>query len=129
VAHYARLINHLDTLVITKLDVLDQQEEIKVCTRYRYKGKLLDTFPPDIDVLAACEPEYKTLRGWKQRTAGIQDFDDLPSEAKDYLEFLSDLVKAEISVVSTGPDRTETIITSPRSKLQSWIALGVSASR
>jgi adenylosuccinate synthase len=129
VAHYARLINHLDTLVITKLDVLDELEEIKVCTGYRCKGQLLDTFPPDIDVLAACEPEYKTLRGWKQRTAGIQDFDELPSQAKDYLEFLSGLVKAEISVVSTGPDRTETIITSPRSKLQSWIALGVSASR
>jgi adenylosuccinate synthase len=121
VAGYARLINNLDTLVITKLDVLDELDEIKICTGYRYRGALLGAFPPDIDVLEACEPEYKTVRGWKRKTAGIKQVDDLPAAAKDYLKQLSDLVQAEISVVSTGPDRTETIITSPRSKLQNWI--------
>ncbi len=122
VVHYARLINHLDTLVITKLDVLDFLKEIKICTGYRYRGKLLDSFPPDIQVLEQCQPEYQTVPGWNQQTAGIQDFHELPSIAKDYLKRLSDLVQAEISVVSTGPDRKETIITSPRSRLQKWFA-------
>jgi len=122
VVHYARLINHLDTLVITKLDVLDSLKEIKICTGYRYKGRLLESFPPDIQVLEQCLPEYQTVRGWDKKTAGIQDFDELPSLAKDYLKRLSDLVQAEISVVSTGPDRKETIITSPRSRLQKWFS-------
>ncbi|HYK91136.1 MAG TPA: adenylosuccinate synthase [Acidobacteriota bacterium] len=123
VVHYARLINNLDTLVITKLDVLDELKEIKICTGYRYKGQLLDSFPPEIQVLRQCLPEYITVAGWNQRTAGIQKFEELPPLARDYLKRLSDLVQAEISVVSTGPDRTETIITSPNSKLQSWITL------
>ncbi len=123
VVHYARSINNLDTLVITKLDVLDELEEIRICTGYRYKGRLLDSFPPEIQVLEQCRPEYITMRGWRQRTAGIQEFDELPALAREYLERLSDLVQAEISVVSTGPDRTETIITSPNSKLQSWISI------
>jgi adenylosuccinate synthase len=123
VATYARLINSLDTLVVTKLDVLDALPEIKVCTAYRYHGKRLEGFPADMRVLEGCEPEYRTVRGWNQRTAGIQEFDELPMPAKDYLKLLSDLVKAEISLVSTGPDRTETIITSPRSRLQTLLPL------
>jgi adenylosuccinate synthase len=128
VVHYARLINSLDTLVITKLDVLDSLSEIKICTGYRYKGKFLESFPPEIQVLEKCQPEYLTVRGWHQRTAGIQDFAELPVLAQDYLKRLSDLVKAEISVVSTGPDRVETIITSPRARLNSWISLHDSSS-
>ena len=121
--HYARLINHLDTLVITKLDVLDTLKEIKICTGYRYKGKLLDSFPPDIQVLEQCQPEYVDVPGWNQRTEGVQEFDELPSVAQDYLKRLSDLVLAEISVVSTGPDRTQTIMPSPKSQLQRWLSL------
>ena len=122
VVHYARLINNLDTLVITKLDVLDPLAELQICKGYRYKGSLLESFPSEIDVLAECQPEYVTVRGWNTKTAGIQDFDDLPPLAKDYLNRISDLVRVEISVVSTGPDRTETIMTSPQSRLQSWIS-------
>lgn len=118
VVHYARLINSLASLMITKLDVLDPLEEIQICTGYRYKGKLLSTFPPEIQVLEQCRPEYATVPGWNQTTAGIQDFQELPVRARDYLHRISDLVGVEISVVSTGPDRTETIITSPDSSLQ-----------
>ena len=121
VAHYARLINNLDSLVVTKLDVLDTIPEIKICTGYRYKGELLDSFPPDIAVLEKCAPEYVAVPGWKQRTAGIRNFDELPALAKDYLKRVSDLVQTEISVISTGPDRAETIITSPDSRLHAWI--------
>jgi adenylosuccinate synthase len=89
VVHYARLINNLDTLVITKLDVLDPLAELKICKGYRYKGSLLESFPPEIDVLADCQPEYVTVPGWNTKTAGIQDFGDLPALAKDYLNRIS----------------------------------------
>jgi adenylosuccinate synthase len=122
VAHYARLINNLDSLVVTKLDVLDDLPEIRICTRYRYKGQLLDSFPPEIQVLEQCQPEYITVRGWKAKTAGICEFEELPELAKDYLKRLSDLVQAEISLISTGPDRKETImITTRDSRIHSWL--------
>jgi adenylosuccinate synthase len=111
----------LDTLVVTKLDVLDTLPEIGICTGYRYKGSLLTAFPPEIRVLEQCRPQYTVVRGWNQKTAGIQNIEDLPVLARDYLDRVSDLVQAEISVVSTGPDRTETIITSPDSRLNRWI--------
>lgn len=123
VARYARLINNLDTFVVTKLDVLDTLKEIPICTGYRHKGTLLPYFPPEIQVLEECTPEYLTVPGWNRETAGIQDYDALPALAKDYLKRLSDLVQAEISIVSTGPDRKETIVTSPKSRLSSWIKL------
>jgi adenylosuccinate synthase len=123
VVRYSRLINNLDSLVITKLDVLDELKEIKICTGYRYKGVPMRSFPPDIEILGQCQPDYIAVKGWNQKTAGIQEFNGLPTLAKDYLNRLSDLVNTEISVVSTGPDRTETIIASPNSRLESWIPL------
>jgi adenylosuccinate synthase len=123
VVRYSRLINNLDSLVITKLDVLDELKEIKICTGYRYKGSLMRSFPSDIQILGQCQPDYIAVKGWNQNTAGIQEYKELPTLAKDYLNRLSDLVNTEISVVSTGPDRTETIITSPNSRLESWIPL------
>lgn len=122
VVSYSRLINNLSSLVITKMDVLDDMEEIRVCTGYRYKGSLLRSFPPEIEVLAQCRPEYVTVKGWRQKTAGTKSFDELPVAARDYITRLSDLVKTEISVVSTGPDRSETIIT-PGSRLAAWVPL------
>lgn len=121
VVRYACLINNLGSLVITKLDVLDALKEIKICTGYRYKGSLLRSFPPEISVLGECQPEYLAVKGWNQQTAGIRDLNELPAVARDYLKRLSDLVNTEISVVSTGPDRIETIIVSPHSHLESWI--------
>jgi adenylosuccinate synthase len=105
------------------MDVLDELTEIKICTGYRYKGSLLRSFPPDIHVLEECQPEYLTLKGWNQKTAGIQSFDELPAIAQDYLKRLADLVDTEVSVVSTGPDRKETIIVSPHSRLESWLTM------
>jgi adenylosuccinate synthase len=120
VVRYSRLINNLHSLVITKLDVLDALNEIKVCTGYRYKGSLLQSFPPEIEVLGQCRPEYITLKGWGRKTAGIQEIGELPDPAKDYLKRLGDLVETEISVVSTGPDRSQTIIVSPYPDLGAW---------
>jgi adenylosuccinate synthase len=121
VVRYSCLINNLGSLVITKLDVLDELKEIKICTGYRYKGSILQSFPPEISVLSECKPEYLTVKGWNQRTAGIQDLNELPTIARDYLKRLSELANAEISLVSTGPDRKETIVVSPNSHLRSWI--------
>jgi adenylosuccinate synthase len=121
VVRYSRLLNNLGSLAITKLDVLDPLPEIKICTGYRYKGSILKSFPPEIQVLGQCRPEYVTVKGWNQKTAGIRDFSELPSVARDYLKRLEDLVKTEISVVSTGPDRNQTVITSPDSVLKSWV--------
>lgn len=123
VVRYSTLINNLDSLVITKMDVLDALNEIKICTGYRYKGTLLRSFPPDIHALGQCQPEYVTVKGWNQRTAGIQNYDELPALAKDYLNRLSDLLKTEITVVSTGPDRNATIVVPPHSSLESWLSL------
>ena len=123
VVNYSRRINNLGSLVITKLDVLDVLDEIKICTGYRYKGDLLKTVPPDIQVLEQCRPEYLTVKGWKQKTSGIQEFNNLPEIARDYLKRLSDLVATEISVISTGPDRIQTIVASRDSRLSSWIKL------
>jgi adenylosuccinate synthase len=123
VVRYSKLINALDSLVITKLDVLDELREIKVCTGYRYKGSLLRSFPPEIKVLSECQPEYLTVKGWNSPTAGIKDYEGLPSLARDYLKRLEDLVETEISIISTGPDRSETIIASPDSRLETWIPL------
>jgi adenylosuccinate synthase len=123
VVSYSRRVNNLDSLVITKLDVLDPLDEIKICTGYRYKGDLLKSFPPDIRVLEQCTPEYQTVKGWKQKTDKIQDYNELPMLAQDYLKRLSDLVNTEISIVSTGPDRVQTIVASKDSRLSSWIKL------
>ncbi len=123
VVNYSRRINNIDSLVITKLDVLDVLDEIKICTGYRYKGDLLKTVPADVRILEQCRPEYLTVKGWKQKTHEIRDFEDLPAIAQDYLKRLSDLVETEISIISTGPDRVHTIVASRNSRLSSWIQL------
>ncbi len=121
VARYARMINGLDALAVTKLDILDSLSEIKICTGYRYQGRLLDSFPPEVEILNHVEPEYVTVRGWNQSTAGISSFARLPGLARDYLKRLSDLVQTEIAMISTGPDRAETITDAPGTRLQTWI--------
>jgi adenylosuccinate synthase len=117
---YAKMLNGIDSLVVTKLDVFDAQPEIKVCTGYRYKGQPLKEIPPDVETLAQVEPEYKTLPGWRKPTPGIRDVKDLPTAARDYLSFISDALQAEIGMISTGPERDATIV--PRgTKLASWL--------
>jgi adenylosuccinate synthase len=120
VARYSRQVNSIDTFVVTKLDVLDAFDELKICTGYRYKGQQVKTFPPEINVLADCEPVYESLRGWRTSTSHARSYDDLPGLAKDYLARLSDLMEAEISIISTGPDRVQTMAASGKSRLEDW---------
>lgn len=108
-ARYATMINALDSVVITKIDVLDTFDEIPFCVDYKYKGSILKEFPADTAVLGAVTPVYKNIRGWKKPLAGLREWADLPGLAQDYLKFLSDFLGVAISMVSTGPARDETI--------------------
>ena len=120
VLRYAKMLNGIDSLVVTKLDVFDEQPEIKICTGYRYKGQPLAEMPPETETLAQIEPEYRTLPGWRKPTPGIQDVRDLPLAARDYLNFISDQLQVEIGMISTGPERDATIV--PRgTKLAAWL--------
>jgi adenylosuccinate synthase len=107
---YAHAINHLSTLVVTKLDVLDYLETIPVCTGYRYRGELLDEMPALTEVYARVEPVYEERPGWHCSTVGITEFAELPQVAKDYVAFLEDSLDLEIGGISTGPERDQTIV-------------------
>ena len=120
VLRFAKMLNGIDSLVVTKLDVFDAQPEIKVCVGYRYKGKPLEEFPAAVETLAQVEPVYHTLPGWRKPTPGILEVKDLPTAAREYLHFISEKLQVEIGMVSTGPERDATIV--PRgTKLASWL--------
>jgi len=107
--NYSRMINGIERVAITKLDVLSEFDEIKVCTGYKYNGKELNTFPSDLKVLENIEPVYQTLPGWKLDISNIRSYEDLPQNARDYLSFIAEHCGFEISIVSVGPKRVETI--------------------
>ena len=107
---YTTMVNGFDTLIITKLDVLDQLEEIPVCTGYRVDGALVDEMPATYRGLEAIEPVYQNLPGWRTVTRGVVKYEDLPAAARAYLEFLEERTGVEIGGVSTGPERNETIL-------------------
>ncbi|OFV97329.1 MAG: adenylosuccinate synthase [Acidobacteria bacterium RIFCSPLOWO2_12_FULL_54_10] len=107
---YSAMINGLDALIITKLDVLDELEEIPICTSYEIAGKSTLEIPARIDELARVQPVYHTMPGWKQSTFGCKRYEDLPAKARAYLEFIRKQVGIEISMISTGPERSQTIL-------------------
>ncbi|WP_018249447.1 adenylosuccinate synthase [Orenia marismortui] len=110
IVKYAARINGLTGLAITKLDVLDDLEEIKICTGYEYKGEVITEFPTKEEVLKECKPVYETLPGWKSKTSDIKDYDKLPENAKKYLARISELTDTKISILSIGPKRNQTIV-------------------
>ncbi|NEO14592.1 MULTISPECIES: adenylosuccinate synthase [unclassified Moorena] len=110
IGRYAVRINGLDCLAITKLDVLDTFEEIKVCVAYEIDGEISQEFPSSTSVFSRCQPVYKTLSGWQTSTSECRSLEDLPTEALDYLKFLAELMKVPIAVVSLGASRDQTII-------------------
>ncbi|WP_036482568.1 adenylosuccinate synthase [Myxosarcina sp. GI1] len=110
IGRYAVRINGLDCLAITKLDVLDELEEIKVCVAYKIDGVICNHFPTNASAFANCEPVYKILPGWRQSTTECRSLDDLPKEALRYLQFLAEIMKVPIAIVSVGASRDQTII-------------------
>jgi len=117
---YAAEINGFTSVALTKLDVLDALDEIKVCTGYRLDGREVESFPAVSQDLQRVEPIYDTLPGWNTNTAGITEMDKLPLNARAYVEYLSRAIDVEIGLVSTGPERDQTILC-PGSALDAWL--------
>jgi len=110
VVRYAARINGLDALALTKLDVLDGLDELKICTGYRIGGRTVSEFPADLAASDPREAIYETLPGWKEPTRGARDFDELPDAARRYVARLEQVSGVPAAIVSTGSDRDETII-------------------
>ncbi len=117
---YAATISGFTSVALTKLDVLDALDEIKICTGYRLAGRDLESFPAVSQELRRIEPVYATLPGWRTSTEGITRLEDLPANARAYIEFLSREIGVEIGLVSTGPERAQTIIVHD-SALGTWL--------
>ena len=107
---YSNQVNGAEWLVVTKLDVLDELAEIPVCIGYEIGGKVTDEIPADVLGLEQIKPVYTTLKGWRQSTEGITEFDKLPRAAQEYLRFQERESGACIGMVSTGPDRDQTMV-------------------
>ena len=103
------MLNGLDSMALTKLDVLDEFDEIPVCVGYNVRGERWKTFPAFAVEHHEYKPEYRTFRGWKQSTVGMTSIDQLPQAAREYIRFIEDEIECKASIVSTGPRREETI--------------------
>lgn len=106
----AAQINSLTGLCITKLDVLDGLDTLKLCTSYKYDGEMLELPPLGADAIEQCEPVYEEMPGWTDSTEGVRDYDSLPENAKKYLKRMEEIVGVPVDIISTGPERDETII-------------------
>ncbi len=118
---YTAMVNGFDSLVVTKLDVLDDLAEIPVCVEYRMDGEEIQEMPATCRGIERIQPVYEKLPGWNTPTAGLTHYDDLPSNAKDYLAFLETEMGVEVGCISTGPERNQTILI-PGSKLAKLLA-------
>ena len=107
---YAADVNGFTGMVLTKMDVLDDLDEIRICTGYRYQGKQYTDMPSQLNVLEECEPVYETIQGWKAATAGLSEYDALPLNAKKYVERIQELIGVDVDIISTGFRRDETIV-------------------
>jgi len=110
VLRYAARINGLDTIALTKLDVLDQCETVKICVGYRYRGELLTEFPEEERIWREALPVYEEMSGWLCSSAGVRAYPDLPTKARQYVERLGELIGREICLVSTGAVREDRIL-------------------
>ena len=106
---YAIRLNSLTDIALTKLDVLDGLEKIKVCVAYQYSGDRLEDFPSNLRILEKCEPIYEELPGWKKEISSIQNYKDLPINAINYIEHISELLDTKVSIVSVGKRRDQII--------------------
>ncbi|MFQ5861969.1 MAG: adenylosuccinate synthase [Candidatus Brocadiales bacterium] len=107
--HHAVTINGVDSAVLTKLDVLDCEEVIKVCVAYKNGNRIHKTFPSDLALLPNCEPVYEKMPGWLEDTSGITDKDKLPTGAREYMRFLEKILELKITMVSVGPERKQVV--------------------
>lgn len=108
IVRHAVMINGIDEIVVTKLDVLDCLDNLKICTAYKFEGRLYEDFPSDIKVLSNCEPVYEEIPGWKTDTTGVTSYSRLPRNAKNYLKKIQKILNVRIALVSVGSDRAQT---------------------
>ncbi len=120
---YAARINACDALVLTKLDVLDGLDEVPICTGYRVGGEVLSEMPAKTWLLDDVEPVVERLPGWKQPTAGVDDWEDLPAECRDYVSRVAELTDCEVGLLSVGAER-KAIIPVPGTKVSDWLDAG-----
>lgn len=104
------MANSLSGVVLTKLDILDELDTLKICTRYRYHQQILEIPPTDPKILAECVPIYEEMPGWKSQTHGITDYDQLPPAARNYLARIEELIETPIVILSTGPERNQIVV-------------------
>ena len=102
-------ISGVDSLIVTKLDVLDDQETIRICTGYKNDKKVYHNFPADLDVLENCEPIYEEVSGWMEDTSNVRDVKDLPGKAMDYIRTIEEIIGLKVKMVSVGPERLQII--------------------
>jgi adenylosuccinate synthase len=107
-SNYSCLINGVDYLALTKLDVLDSFDELCICTAYEIDGEVVSDMPTDSELLTKVKPVYEVMPGWNSKTTDISKYEDLPIEAKNYINRLAELVDAKIGIVSVGPNRAQT---------------------
>lgn len=105
---YSAMINGIDSVAITKLDVLSDFDEIKVCTGYMLDGKIIKSFPTDVERLSSAVPVYETIPGWKTNISDCLSYNDLPQKTKDYLTYISEKAGIKVNIVSVGPKRKQT---------------------
>ncbi len=107
---YSVMINGISEIALTKLDVLDTFDEIKVCTSYKIDEKITQNFPADIPSLEKIEPQLISFKGWNSSLRGIKKYEDLPYATQTYIAFIEEFTGAKVSIVSVSPDRADTII-------------------
>ena len=110
IVEYSTAVNHYTSLNLTKLDILDGFDEIPVAVRYRIDGQAIESFPADLQLLERAEIEYETLPGWKESSTGAKTYDDLPLNAKKYVDFIENFVGVQVKHIGTGPAREHTIV-------------------
>ncbi|MCD6472274.1 adenylosuccinate synthase [Candidatus Aerophobetes bacterium] len=107
ILRYAARVNGLDELALTKLDVLDELERIKICVAYKYKGKIIKDFPFQLNVWEGCEPVYKEMEGWMKDTSIVNKYEDLPEEAKRYINMIEKVGGVFVHLLSVAPQRSK----------------------
>jgi len=116
VLKYSVMLSYIDSIAVTKLDILSGMEKIKICIAYKYEDKTYKDLPGHQTILHKCKPEYIELEGWKEDITGIKNYEGLPAAAKKYIEKIEELLKVPVSMISVGPERSQIIFRDPNIK-------------
>ena len=109
-ARYAVRINGMDEIALTKLDVVSNMQEVSVCTAYELDGERIDYFPHDVETLSRCKPVLEEFPGWELDMDAVNEYEDLPENARKYIDFLEERMGVRTTFISTGPERSSTIL-------------------